>query len=50
MMLGLSDEPSLHEILNEPIIQAVMRRDLVQERDLLMLIESIRRNTLELAE
>jgi hypothetical protein len=27
-------EPSLHEVMNEPIVQLLMRRDHVRERDL----------------
>ncbi len=50
IMMSPRDEPTLHEMLNDPIIQAMMHRDAVQERDLLMLIETIRQHTLDLAE
>ena len=37
-------EPSLSELMQEPIIRAVMARDAVQESDLRRLLDRVRRD------
>ncbi len=42
MMSCYCNEPSLNEIMQEPIIRAVMERDAVREADLRLLLERVR--------
>ena len=43
-------EPTLNDLLEEPIVQLLMRRDSVKRDDLVAMVESIRRNRRTAAE
>jgi hypothetical protein len=38
----LDGEPTIHELLNDPVIEAIMARDGVVREDLILLIEEVR--------
>ena len=42
MMSCYCNEPSLNEIMQEPIIRAIMERDAVRESNLRLLLERVR--------